>query len=408
MTKHFFSLGLILGVSFSSFAGGFQVNTQGLKATGMGGSFTGFAPDASVSFFNPAALSQLEKNYINAGVNVVLPRSSFLGASGKVEEMSNQLNIPFSLYGSYKFNAKNTFGISINTPFGLSTKWDENWSGRYITQVTSLNTIFIQPTWGYKLSEKVSIGAGPVIAFGTARIEKALPYASESGADAQAELKGSGTGFGFNAGIYTTLGKLSVGADYRSPVKIGVSNGTATFTAVPGSVLSGGIIPPSADFKTDVNLPGVASIGASYKMNLKMSFTLDVNYTFWSSYKELKFEFADYPALNSVNPKNYTDVVSIRAGIQSAVSSKLTIRGGIAVDQSPVPAHYLSPELPDNNKLVLSAGASYQVTPNILLEAAFMYENVKERRESDNHDTNFNGTYKSLIYIAGVGAQFTF
>jgi hypothetical protein len=37
-----------------------------------------------------------------------------------------------------------------------------------------------------------------------------------------------------------------------------------------------------------------------------------------------------------------------------------------------------------------------------------MFENLTERKEMHNAADNFNGTYKSFIYILGLGVQYAF
>jgi long-chain fatty acid transport protein len=84
------------------------------------------------------------------------------------------------------------------------------------------------------------------------------------------------------------------------------------------------------------------------------------------------------------------------------------LRGGLALDKSPVLDNYMSPDIPDDDKVIISAGLSWKIKDNFSLDGSFMLENVREHRESDNIPYNFNGTYNSFIYNAGIGAQFIF
>jgi hypothetical protein len=42
------------------------------------------------------------------------------------------------------------------------------------------------------------------------------------------------------------------------------------------------------------------------------------------------------------------------------------------------------------------------------IEATLLLEEVKERNEENNVENQFNGTYKSFIYAAGIGLQYRF
>ncbi len=407
MKKSLILLGFLIGPMFSM-AGGFQVNTQGQKALSMGGSVTGFALDGSASFFNPGAMSALDKNYLNAGFSLIFPKTTFLGKYGGTEDLDSKVYTPFYCYGTYKFKEKITFGLSINTPFGLGTKWKDDWSGRYISQSAQLNSIYFQPTIAYKLSEKFSVGVGPEFVLGSAHLRKAIPVSDSTSAYASTDLKGAGTGFGFNAGIYYASGKLSLGLSYRSQSKVKINKGDATFSDIPSSLTENGTFPSSTNFKTDVTLPSVISFGVGFKITDKILVTGDLNFTGWSAYDSLIFTFPDHSSLNSSSARKYKDVFAIRAGGQYIATEKITLRGGIAFDQSPVQDGYVNPDLPDANKLVYSTGLSYQLKSGFSFEGTLMYESLKQRKESDNVENNFNGTYKSTIFILGLGVQYVF
>lgn len=389
-------------------AGGFQVNTQGQKAVSLGGSVTGLALDASVCYFNPGGLTLLNSNTLNAGFSLLMPKTTFLGATGSSENNASKLYTPFYVYGAYKVNEKISLGLSVNTPFQITSKWDEKWSGRYIVTESRLNTIFIQPTIAFKLTDKISLGAAPVLAIGNTFHKNALPYRVEGGNEASMELQGNGNGFGFNAGVFVSLDKLSLGVNYRSNVEIDFKEGDATFMDVPSSLISMGMYPASTTFNSTVQLPGVTTLGAAYRFNEKIQGTLDISYTGWEVYDSVIYEFENYADLNVRSEKKYENTFAFRLGMLYSYSESLELRAGLAYDQSPVPDKYVSPEVPDADKTILAFGASYKLKKGWSLEASFMFEEVKERKEAGNETYNFNGTYKSMNYVAGLGVQYAF
>jgi len=406
MKKVLFSCLLMLPLLLK--AGGYQVNTQGQKVMSMGGSVSGLALDASIAFFNPAGLSYLDSNYFNVGVALRMPKTAFLGPYGGTESMSSQLYTPFYLYGNYIYNAKLSLGISVNTPFVQGTKWEENWSGRYVSQETKLNTIYVQPTASYKLSNRISLGAGPVFATSSAKWNKALNVSNQAGSDGESELEGSGNGFGFNVGLFAQFAKTSIGLAYRSEVEINLNNGEASFSNIPASLINDGTFPSNAFFETSYILPSNITVAVGHVFNEKFKGNFDLNYTGWSVCDSLVFSFKNETQLNSSVVKNYRNTFAIRVGGQYQYSERLQIRGGIAFDQSPVKDGYLSPELPDADKLILSTGCSYKLKKGWSLEASFMFEDLKERKEERNLVNNMNGTYKSYNYVLGLGIQYQF
>ncbi|MBK7856278.1 MAG: outer membrane protein transport protein [Bacteroidetes bacterium] len=205
-------LPFLLVLYFQSFGGGFQINTMGQRALSMGGSLTALSLDASVTFFNPGGMSFLKNNSIMIGTTAIMPKTAFLSAlDGKQVDMESQIFFPFYAYGTYHINEKISAGISINTPFGLGTKWNDEWEGRYITQEAKLKTIYFQPTLSYKVSEKFAIGAGVVFTTGKAELKKATPIQSSSSSFGTGTLKGSANGFGFSVGAFISLIKNITG-----------------------------------------------------------------------------------------------------------------------------------------------------------------------------------------------------
>jgi long-chain fatty acid transport protein len=410
MRKQKLLLPVFLLLALQAAAGGYQISAQSIKALGMGGSLSGRVFDAGTVYFNPGGMTALgSTTTINAGVSLLLPRTSFLGSQNQSEQDDSPFSIPFHIYAATKLkNEKLSVGLSINTPYGTTAQWNNDWTGRYIVQRFRINTLFIQPTAAYKINDNWSVGAGPVIANGNVLLQRALPYLNVAGNESTLELKGSGTALGANVGAYYTKNKLSVGITWRSAAKIRIKNGDATFEDLPSILVQNGSIPVNATFSSDLNIPGVITLAGGYQLNDKVIFTLGFNYTQWSVVESMKYDF-DNPTLTDIRTdRKYRNVLTFRGGIEAKSFKNITLRGGLALDRSPVPADYFSPDIPDDDRIIVSGGFSWQMRKHLSIDAAFMFENVREHRESNNQQYGLNGTYNSFIYNAGIGAQYTF
>ena len=401
---------ILLYTGNSAFCGGFQINTQSQKATGMGGSLTAAALDASVTFFNPGGMVFLPQNSVLAGATAIIPKTGYLSAlSGKQTDMESQLFVPFHLYGSFKIGEKLGAGLSINTPYGLGTKWNKDWEGRYISQEAKLTSIYFQPTISYKVSEKLGIGAGFVYAIGNASLQKAVPVQGASTNYGIAELKGNTGSIGFNAGVHIKFTeKVSAGISYRSKIKLNVTDGEATFSDIPSSLTSQ--FPASTTFKTVINLPSVLSVAGAYRVNEDLLVHLETNLTGWSSYDSLNFSFSDeYSSLNSSgkNARQYKDAVAVRLGVQYAFTKKIDVRASAAIDQSPVKDGYVTPDLPDANKYAFALGFTYKFAEKLHVDVSYLFETLNERQDV-NKQTMFGGSYKTYIHAVGLGINYNF
>jgi len=394
----------LCAISQSVFAGGFQINTQSIKGIGLAGSFTGLSNDASAAFFNPGAMGMLDKKInITLGDVLIAPHTSYLSPYTGNVNMENQLFFPFQVYGVYKLK-KIAIGLSINNPYGLGTKWDYNWEGRYVTQEVVLKTFYFQPTVSYNITDNIGVGAGFVYATGNAEVYKAAQNTGSS--DVLAQLKGKGNGFGFNIGAMFKFGEhTKLGIDFRSAVNVELENGDAAFSNVPGSLNEN--IPSATTFNSGIKLPYTLSAGFSTKANEKILLTADINYTGWNSFDSLNFLFPEYPELDSRNERNYKNVIAVRFGIQYSFNDKTDFRAGIAFDQSPVQDGYLSPDLPDANKMAYTLGISYKMNTKFSIDAGYAFENFNERTGTYKSQA-FSGTYKTKLHVIGIGLNFNF
>lgn len=389
-------------------AGGYQVNLVGIRYIGMGHIGTALSRDAGTIFYNPGNLSFLkDKCSITGGVSAVWAYTAFRkSGSDYTAETTSPVSPPFSLFGSYKINDKIAVGLGVYTPFGSTVKWEENWAGKYLVKDISLRTICIQPSASYAITEKISIGAGLVIANGKVELNKAVPLNSAEMESGNAKLEGSTTNVGFNAGIgFKATEELSLGFSYRSRINMNVEGGDATFT-VPSSVESNF---PNTTFDATLPLPANWNLGAAYQFTDKLMVGLDVNYVQWSAYDSLIFDFKDNTSslTDSRSPKEYKNTFIFRVGGEYKASDKLTARLGGYYDNSPVDKDRMSPETPDANRMGLSAGLSYSPVEKLSIDASFLFVNEFKRTASYEPE-NFGGVYKSLAYIPGIGLSYNF
>ena len=397
--------------SSTLFAGGFQVNLQGQKQTGMGHTGTGLLLDNSCILFNPGAVSFLDSlRGISFGASLIFPRTMYLEPypGTYTANIEPHVGTPITLYAAFNFKKINKLsaGIGVYNPFGSRLEWANDWKGQFLIREIDLKTFFIQPTVSYKLHEKLGIGVGFVFATGSFKLRKGVPIQDSSANYGEGNLEGNASGVGFNAGIYFKASeKLSIGIDYRSQVNVKVEKGTAEFT-VPNSVSE---FFPETTFSTQLRLPQVATLGIGYVLNSKLKLALDINFIGWKSYDSLIIDFKqNTDKLADIHSaRMYENVFIFRIGGQYQLTDKWTVRLGSYYDMTPVKAGYLTPETPDVNKIGITSGASFRVTKKIHLDLSLLFiEGIK--RTDTNIETQFSGTYKSRAVIPGFGLQYLF
>jgi len=394
----------------SAFAGGFQINLQGQKQTGMGHTGTGLCLDNASLFFNPGAVSFLDSlKSVSFGGSFIFPRTAYLNSElGYVTHTEHHTGTPITMYALYKFKNSNKWnvGLAIYNPFGSRVQYPDDWQGQFLLREIDLKTFFIQPAVSFKLNDMIGVGAGFVYATGDFSLRRGVPIQDSTGKYGEATLNGKASGYGFNAGVYVKLNdKFSLGLDYRSQVNVKVTNGTADFTT-PASVAT---YFPSTSFSTSLRLPSTLSLGLGYAPNKQLTLAFDVNYIGWKSYDSLIIDFADNTdkLADIHSPRCYQNAFIFRLGAQYHVSNKWILRMGTYFDQTPVKAGYLTPETPDANKIGITAGASFLLTQKFHLDASLLYIEGMKRTDT-NLETDFGGTYKTKAVVPGISIEYVF
>ena len=390
-----------------AFSQGFQVNLEGEKQIGMGHTGTGVALDGASVFFNPGAMAMLPGNYIQAGISPLVFQSVFNPAGTSIQDHTlNKVATPFTFYAAV--GPKSSFwklGLGVYTPFGGLTDWGNNWTGKYVLESLDLKAIYIQPTLSIRLAKFVSIGAGFVYNRGSVDLTQAIPLANESGQAGQAELKGTGKGYGWNAGIYfNTLSGVTVGITHRSGVSTTINNGNAIFN-VPSSLAAN--FPQPNTFSSTIPLPAVNSIGLGFYPNERWTIAFDANIVSWHTYQALIFDYkTNTPALqDTYSQRNYQDAVSLRAGAQYKTSDKLALRFGGGYATTAVDDGYVTPEAPDANRAYVTGGLGYTMAKHLDLDISFEYEHLMARTQT-NIQSQLSGTFETNVYIPGISLAY--
>jgi len=417
---------LLTGTAAS--AGGFQVNLGGQKNIGMGGVGVGLSLDQAAMFYNPGALAMVRSNGVQLGVNGAMARVSFRPEVGTQQrDLQHDIVTPFNFYAAFgPKEGKWKAGVAVYTPFGSKLRYADGWEGRYSLTEINLQSVFVQPTVSYAITENLSIGAGLVIlAYGAVNLQKDAPIQDQNGNTSHVTLDGHAKNkIGYNAGIYYKPSeKLGIGISYRSKVDATVEGGDVTYSNLPQAVGSNFT---ANKFDVTLPLPSTVSVGVGVMPNEKLTLGFDVNFVQWSQYKTLNFAFSGNNgngataglvggSATSTSIRDYQDALTFRLGGQYQVTSGLTVRAGTAYDFTPVRDGFISPETPDANRLSLSAGASYAFGEKFGVDLSFLYENLEKRSQSQgdliNNKTNIDrvaGTYKTVAYVPGVGLHYKF
>ena len=403
MKKFIVAVLAVASVCGTAKAEGYQINSLSAKQIGMGHTGIALKLGAESMFFNPAGMAYMEKTLdLSGSVTGIMPTCTAT-VDGVDYTTDNGVSTPIGVHAAFSIYDNLKGGISFYTPYGSSINWTDNWPGAVLNQNVNLKVFTIQPTLAWAITPKFSIGAGAMISWGTVDLNKGL-VTSETTDKAIAALKtlgqlpaetpafGSTTPasvnlngkadmvVGFNIGaMYNITENLTVGASYRSQMKMKVKAGDAHVKYA--NALAQGILGESLDlineanFKAEMPCPWVMGLGVSYKPVDRLTLAFDARLTGWHAYKRLDIEFLaeQLTPYNQNIAKKYKNSWCYSLGGQYAVTDRFDARLGLMIDTSPVNDKYYNPETPGMTKIEPTVGLSFRPIPSLSIDLAFMY-----------------------------------
>lgn len=448
----------IASVTSVSQASSFALIEQ--SASGQGVAYAGAAAigeDASTIYFNPAGMTRLPGQQIVVAGHIISPdakftnkgSTDFTGAPDSLTGPNSSTGDPAfipNFYYSAELPNEIYVGVGVNVPFGLSTEYDDGWVGRYHGLKSEITTININPSIAWKASEKVSIGFGISIQYADleltnnldsfaicARIEAVAgsplgcdyTIPSDAARDSSVKLAGDSTELGWNTGILIDLGdKSRLGVAYRSAIKHNVSgnstydlDGTLDTVAGIATGAFGFNILQDTTLEATAELPETFSVSFVSDINAKWTVLADWTWTGWSSLDVITIvEAGGLPGTEKTLNLAYNNVNRYSIGAHFKPNQKWIVRGGLALDQTPIQSPELTTaRIPGNDRTWLSLGMGYKPSARWSMDFGYSHLFISDTDINNGPPENegssgatLTGTYESSVDILSAQANFYF
>ena len=399
-------------------AAAFALYEQGIS--GLGNAYAGaaaVAEDATTVWWNPAGMARLSAGkHFALGGPLIAPSLKFsdrgsqapvgrpLGGTGG--NAGSSVFVP-SMFFTTDVSPRINLGIGVTAPFGLMTEYDPTWLGRFQGIKSEVQTLNINPSLSYKVSDAASVGFG--ISYMRAEIDL-LSAVNFGVGEGQNHTKVDGDAWGFNVGaLFNVAPTTQLGVHYRSSVDIKLT-GDTTFSGTP-------VVPQLSNgkVKLDLKTPGNVAFSVAHRLNQRTTLLGDVTWWQWSKIQQLPLIRTDGSLSGSPVSTltfDFKDTWRLSGGASYKLSEPWTLKFGVAYDPSPVRnAENRTVRLPDNDRYWLSAGAKYQVSRNGAFDLAYTFVKAKDADINNNQGTGatgrgfVNGTYKVQVHIFGIQYQ---
>ena len=425
-------------------ASGFQLREQSVKNLGKSNAGSIVGKDASNVSLNPAAMTNLDKNTLQADVTVIDLSADFTGGGrvlgspaapltgGNGGDPGDPTAVPnmaavFPLKGALEGM---TVGASIGAPFGLKTEYENGWVGRYRALTSDVKVVDLTLSAAFKATDGVSVGFGLIYERADVTLSKAIDFgtaicASSNPAncfnpvypfkpqqmDGAFEVKGDGTSIGYViGGQIAPNDKLTIGFSHRSEIKHDLE-GTLDFQNVP-ALLANDPRFQDGDGGARLVTPSITTLSIKYGFTDQFRVLADYQATGWSSLQDVTIKRSNGTVVGSED-FSWKDTDFFSVGVEYDLSEAFTLRAGVGKDESPTNDVTRTPRLPDDDRMLYSLGMSWAMSDHLTIDAAYQRITIEDpvinlgvHLPSDL--STLQGTYSGSANLFGVSMQYRF
>ena len=354
-------------------AAGFHLREQ--SAAAMGNAFAGATAGAennSYAYFNAAGLTRHKGKQFNIGGTYIAPEASAsnIKGNGETSDVHNIVHSAVAPNMSYsqQLNDKYTFGIGINVPFGMITKYDESWAGADHGVTSKVTAVTTTPMIAYKATDKLSLGLGLPIQYFKARLTSNAPGTYGAGDIA---LEGDTVDVGYQlSALYELNDRTRFGVNYRSEINHNLKGEIESkyLAATPLKSIY------NQDITARIDTPALLSVGAYHEINDKWAVMAEYQRVFWNSFDSIDIYGAESKNrygtsyLLSHTPENWEDANFYAIGASYQIDDQWKLRLGLAYDDAAVKMDYRTPRIPDSRRIWYSTGLEYKYNDNLTFD----------------------------------------
>ena len=408
-------------------AAGFMLTEQSAGALGRAYAGVGVdGTDISGVYYNPATMTlhpgtQIQAGFVAVGLDLAFEGKDKDGNPITENGQYNTQAIPHG-YISHQLTDSMWIGLAMTVPFGMGTEYKDDWrlANRGIS--AEVLTFDFNPNVAWKVSDKLSLGAGMSIQYAAAdlKMQENVQVASIDG-----EVDADSWAWGFNVGLmWSPLENLRFGLSYRSRIN---HNADGDFTFDNFKDLTNGQIGDmgedaqkiwgtlsylngqTLDATATISTPAWAMATAAWDVNELLSLYATFRWTDWSSFDTLDI---DYTVGTKTVTNKWEDTYLFSVGADLRFTNWWTFRAGIGYESSPVDdPSYRTSIIPDADRWWFALGSSFKATKNMQVDvsAAWLHGTGERDLYTEEGGNVKAGRFDKLdAYLFGVQLVYKF
>jgi long-chain fatty acid transport protein len=396
-------LTVVLLAASESHAGLLQTFGIGANATSQGEAVVAHANDPFAVYYNPAGLTLIKKPVVTTGVMIYDAKvkitdfkltSSLTGAKnynsgpGDFESDCDPILNP-NMGFAMPINEKWSFGIAAYAPYGLHLEWEKDYTknpGALYAWESKYARTVVTPGFGYKISDKLSVGFGLSLGKSISDAGKTIPIDPANPTYLKLESEDD-FNWSFNVGImYRPIDQISLGLTYRS----------RTDADFEGDVLMNGN--KASKVKMDYDHPECVQAGVRYFANKDLSVEFDMIWTRWGILDEQVEESPIFqPGGAAHHDRDWTNEIQYKVGLEWKVTDSFALRTGYTYDPTPVPNSTFDLGWPDTDRNVYNLGFGWDITERWHIDGVIQHVRSTSVRKISGDSGELNHNYGKIV-----------
>ncbi|MFM2642891.1 outer membrane protein transport protein [Vibrio chagasii] len=371
--------------SLNAFASGLFLQEAVVANAGTTGAGDGvYTRSAAAMWTNPATMSHMgeSKTTINTmAFDLEMKYQDSLDSSDNGK--AHSIMPSFGAFHAHQVTDKLHLGIALGAVGGSSLDYGSEWAGSPLLEDITLTAMQVNPSLSYKLNDQWSVGAGLQLSWA----------ALQQTTSALTIKQDTDWAYGYNLGVmYTPTDKLKLGASYRSKLEHEFNNDVNGPTDF-------GLL---SSLSTDIALPEIVDVSASYALNSQLDLLASVQLHRWSEWDTTILDFGTQLGGIPIE-RDWDDVWKFAVGADYQLNSDWRLKAGFSYETSPQDDPTMQyVDLPVGEQYRYSVGAS-TYWDDILIDVFYEYADLGS---VDMDRFMVDGSFDGRIHFVGVSATF--
>ena len=282
------------------------------------------------------------------------------------------------------------------------------------TSLFVLNASFVA---SYRFNRQFSVGGGVDVQYLDATLANSIDLGGlvammPQASDGHVSIGADSWAIGFNLGfLWEPTACTRVGVHYRSATDHDLE-GTADFdvpaaftpvVAATGMFADGGA-------STSVTMPSQVSVSAYHDLNRQWAIMGDITWTEWSTLQEVRILFDNPGQAPSVLDLQWDDALRYSVGVTYKPNNCWTFRGGVALDETPIPDATRTPRIPGTDRLWIALGVGYKLSRAVEFDLGYALLIIDDSAVNQTSATRgtLRGHHENTVNIVGMQLTWKF